>query len=49
MIYSEYKDLCTTLDSSVLKAVAHATDATLELEFRTGAVYPLLRRSLYCV
>ena len=35
----EYKDLCTTLDSSVLKAVAYATDETLELEFRTGAVY----------
>ena len=39
MTYS--KDLCTTttLDSSVLKAVAYATDETLELEFRTGAVY----------
>ena len=42
MTYSEYKDLSTTrttLDSSVLKAVAYATDETLELEFRTGAVY----------
>jgi hypothetical protein len=39
MTYTEYKDLCVTLDSSVLKAVAYATDEALELEFRTGAVY----------
>jgi lysyl-tRNA synthetase, class II len=37
MTYS--KDLCTTLDSSLLKAAAYASDETLELEFRTGAVY----------
>ena len=43
MTYPEYKDLCTTLDSSVLKAVAYATDETLELEFRTGAVYRYFR------
>ena len=37
MTYSQ--DLCATLDSSLLKAAAYATDETLELEFRKGAVY----------
>jgi hypothetical protein len=29
----------TTVDSSVLSSIGYSNDATLELEFRTGAIY----------
>lgn len=39
MTHSYSQCLYTTLDSSLLAAAAYSTDETLELQFRSGAVY----------